>query len=234
MNSRLKHYFENVCMPLINVALSGCRMHEMMKVCHLNLRLENVMIVGTGSAFISYESGAIKLIPELAVKICDFSLAEKFEEEKGFDCYKVGYKDTYVYSSPKRYQEEHHNAAKEDVWSFGVILYKLLTNQFLYELPNENDDKIGGYIALTENNLKQFIISSKLKNRFTLTWFQLLVKMLCINEDQRWTTRQIMEHKLFETYYRKYQNRIQRKNMVQRKSNEKTGANKTHYLIHSK
>lgn len=201
------------------------RLHDLMNICHLDLSLENIMICEPQNAFIQQKDGSIKMNQGLSIKICDFGLSEKFDisHPSSFECYKFGLKNSYSYSSPKIYQEEKYNAIAADIWSFGCMLYKLNTNKFLYTLPSETEDEIGGFKYLINRELYKFIKYSKLRKHIKCNGklYHLLVNILNINQDERFTANQIITCPYFESYYKRYAQRIQKKKLLQQAANAK-------------
>lgn len=202
----------------IGVTLSW--LHDSMSVCHLDLRLENIMICEGESAFMEQEDGSIKLNQGLSIKICDFGLAEMFDNQR-FECSKWGLKDTYNYSSPKIYQEMDYNAIKADVWALGTMIFKLITNEFLYTLPDENEDQ--AMYALENDKIAQYFKQNKIHKKIKINGklYKLLMNVICIEESDRFNAFEMITSPWFESYYKRYAKRISKKAKSQQQLNAK-------------
>ena len=199
-------------------------MHNDMNCCHLDLCMENIVI--SKNPFIKNKNdNTIRIDPNIYLKIVDFGLSEIFSpynriNTNPFKCDKWGLKDSYQCTSPRVYNEFYYNAKKADIWSLGIILYKMLTNKFLYKLPNSREDEYFYYIEkniidmhLKINHLKKYINNKKI--------LKLLNNMLNINENKRYSSIQILKCEWFESYYKKYSNVIELKSKLQNELNKK-------------
>ena len=63
------------------------------------------------------------------LKICDFDFAKRIKEDEPLIA-KVG---TNGYFAPEVYQEKEYDGKKNDIWSCGVVLYNMLTNNWPYD-----------------------------------------------------------------------------------------------------
>lgn len=192
-----------------------------MSVCHLDLCMENIMICEGEQVFMPQEDGSIKLNPGLSIKIGDFGMAEMFHNQMGFECSKWGYKDTYNYSSPRIYQEMDYNAVKSDVWALGIIIFKLVNNKFLYTLPDEMEDD--AFDALCNDKISKYWKEHRYHKKIKINskLYTLLMNILCIEESDRFTAFQIITSPWFESYYKRYANRISKKAKLQKEYNAK-------------
>ena len=112
----------------LNVALKN--MHSK-NIIHRDLKPENIFIKNTTSSNIGF-----------IVKLGDFGLSRKYEKEK-FSTHK----GTPYYAAPEiNFSDNNYDPTKCDLWSIGVIIYKLKFNEIPLsiikgEIPGEFQDK---------------------------------------------------------------------------------------------
>jgi len=143
-------------------------------ICHHDIKLENFVF--------DAETNRVKLIDfGYSVNLKSMKLTEgKLSSSYSF-C-------SPAYASKQVLFREVHDPEKTDVFGLGVCLYLLVTNQFPWSV--EDDD----LEILKKNMLEKpqllfdhdLILSDDLK--------ELLRGMLEINENQRWTLKEIEEH----------------------------------------
>ncbi|MDP8321813.1 MAG: serine/threonine-protein kinase [Candidatus Stygibacter australis] len=125
-------------------------------VIHKDLKPQNIMLTIDGR-----------------IKIMDFGIAETFQSSQS-RIKEPSRSETYPYMSPE--QLEGRNVGKEsDIWSFGIILYELLTGKKLYsgnsygdfpaQIYRRNYEPVEG-ISSKINNLLLGCLQTKYKNRF--------------------------------------------------------------------
>ncbi len=91
-----------------------------MKYVNLDLCLSN-LIVRDGNFIINENNVSVRINPNIAVKLCDFGLAEKYNPSTNdFNVNKWGL---------KVYDELLYDGMKSDIWSLGVILLKYIDYQ---------------------------------------------------------------------------------------------------------
>jgi serine/threonine-protein kinase HSL1 (negative regulator of Swe1 kinase) len=113
-------------------------------ICHRDLKLENLLID--------------KL--EKQVKVIDFGLAEKFDQDDGIK----GYFGTLEYLAPEVAIKRGSYTEKCDMWSIGVIMYAMLTKKFPFTNKNRETFKIramiqeGKYDTDSKNSAHKYLM----------------------------------------------------------------------------
>jgi serine/threonine protein kinase len=123
---------------------------------HLDIKTENILVFGYNK--------------DIVVKICDFEFATKDE----FSLKRNG---TPLYVANEIFStEEPYDTKKADIYSFGVLSFKLLHSDYPYKEDNNNINKLFFKIMNTEYNINENI-SKKMKS--------LLKSMMEKNPQQR-------------------------------------------------
>jgi len=168
-------------------------MHVKMKVVHLDISLENMLI--KHNKFKSDGNGGIRLSRKMQVKICDFGLAEYFcnGNESGFACSK--YVGKTHYKAPKVYGKRNvFDARKADVWSLGVSFFMMMVGAPPYKLPLESDDH---FPMIEKNDVMAILRRWGRENYIDETAEHLLNRMLCVEESERIDTETLCAHRFF-------------------------------------
>ena len=161
--------------------------------------------------FIEDKQGNITISPKVSVKLCDFGVAEIFESNRNFKVDKQGLSlENEIYQSPKQYDGDIYDARFADNWMLGMILFECMTNKKLYESYDIINNK-NGYKALHDETLKSYFIKNNILKYFNLNSFDLLTKLLSINDEQRISGINILKHTWFKGYWRQYKSRINKK-----------------------
>lgn len=122
-------------------------------------------------------------------RICDFGLSQIINHNQFLN---ESY-GTYYYASPEIHNKSKYNKAT-DIWSFGVLLYYILTADMPFE---KNKDQAHLYISdltleLIFDNINFINASSKLQD--------LIQKCLKKNVNERISIDQIINHPVFQKY----------------------------------
>jgi len=161
----------DACTVLRQVLSATEYLHEN-GIAHRDLKPENLLI--------SSESGGLQ------VKIADFGLSKDFSDSNQMTtcC------GSPSYVAPEVLQQGQYNNSC-DIWSIGVILYVLLSGflPFFGETQEELFDKI-----LTGS----YSFANKVWDEISPTAKDLVTKMLTINEEDRPTAKQCLEHPWFK------------------------------------
>ena len=121
----------------------------------------------------------ILITKNLEVKLCDFECSDAIQ------CF-VGdnpiLKRSILYISPEMLENKERDPKKSDVWALGVLLHLLATGA----LP---------WHGIDEDDIKQEILSGNIyySTRMRPDLKELLEKCLCIDPDQRITTKEILQ-----------------------------------------
>jgi len=158
-------------------------LHNVGKVAHLDISLENMLIKGC-----VFKNG--KFISHGQVNFIDFGLSERYPDKKSFDnCTKYVGKPNY--QPPKVYYNLPFNAAKADVWSLGVVLFTMITGCSAYTIPTTKDDM---FITLYAGYIIEWAKYNGKHKYFSKSVSDLLYHIFCDEED-RFTMKDIMKHK---------------------------------------
>jgi len=161
----------DACTVLRQVLSATEYLHEN-GIAHRDLKPENLLI--------SSESGGLQ------VKIADFGLSKDFSDSAAMTtcC------GSPSYVAPEVLQQGMYNNSC-DIWSIGVILYVLLSGflPFFGETQEELFDKI-----LTGS----YSFANKVWDEISPTAKDLVTKMLTLNEEDRPTAKQCLEHPWFK------------------------------------
>eukprot|EP00483_Globobulimina_turgida_P001849 UN01851 len=191
-------------------------MHQDMKVCHLELNTMNI-VVENAKLQMDLNTGIYSIdTRNICVKLYDFGQAEIFElggNDKNLQCSKVDILCDFFYKDPKVLNGEVFNPIKADMYSVGMILFKMFTGTTPYKQPQYTDV---GYMALKENKLRQYMKENKILKGISKHIVQLLVDLLTFKEEERITTADVLTNEWFKNYYVRYKKSIQQKSKSQK------------------
>eukprot|EP01083_Nonionella_stella_P304548 1058972_1 len=181
-------------------------MHDEMNCCHLDLKLEHVMLKVKGALpvfIIDPKSNSVTIRRGISVRLCDFGSAELFRDGV-FICSKTSSVLREVqYQSPLLVSNETYDARKADVWALGSMLVHCLIGRPLYRNVYEH-----GYKVINTGKIKDYLKLYNLKAHVRSKSLDLLQHMLQIDEDERYHCIDILKHKWFRSYYKKYKELI--------------------------
>jgi len=188
-------------------------LHEALGCCHLKLDTENVWL--TDADFELQSDGTYKISGQILIKLSDFSLAEIFDRadddtEASFSCFKDGPSSPYV--CPEMVEGATYDARKADMFALGHILFYSLVGWNLYDPHEMWDHPRGGYAALQNNALKEYLASiASLKPYFKIHSFDVLRCLLTYDEEERPDAAQVMNCEWFRFYYERYAKKLIKK-----------------------
>ena len=149
-------------------AMQACRAFEYAHkrgIVHRDIKPGNVMLGKDGT-----------------VKVVDFGIARVLESSKTQTGMLIG---TFAYMSPEQYHGEHADE-RSDIWSFGVLLYELLSYQrpFIRPTPaglmnaicNEEPTPLNAHIAEIPNELQ--VVVSKILQKSPAERYQSMEEVL--------------------------------------------------------
>ena len=148
-------------------------------ICHLDLKLENILID-----------------KDFNLKISDFGLSKQINKSNN-GIFK-GSCGTSYYKPPQMNLKENYNGFKADIFSLGVILYALLSERFPFEISDPKNKnciyyKLINYkMAILETIENLFPKNSTLKSR------QLFLDMIARNEKDRPEIKEILKNEWFD------------------------------------
>eukprot|EP01084_Bolivina_argentea_P060318 110203_1 len=215
----LNHYRKFVKFILWQLSVVIYWLHHDMNMAHLGIKMEHILI--ENGDFITTSDGSnTRINPNLSIKLCDFSLCEIFDSVcaghcgqsalRAFDSYKICFSDHLTYSAPQMFAVERYNAQKADIWSIGVVLYRLTFGEYPYKYQNVYID--ARFNAICRNDLSEYV-DSEYCSESQLT---LIGNMLNYKESKRPNTLQILQSEWLDVYWQKYKEMITKKSIEQR------------------
>lgn len=188
----IRNIFKQICDGVLYMHKIG--------IAHMDLSLENILISKNNN-------------DNFNVKICDFGLSlihrsfpftlsdriEKFVLPK-YDFKHIG---KLSYCSPEFYSDYKFDAFKKDIYSLGIILYKMHVSSTPYEKPSENDENFVSfkeYLKIRKNNFDISILDDSeryIHNRckHIPTMIIDLIYYLTLYENRRYNITDIYNHK---------------------------------------
>ena len=157
---------------LFKQILSGLAYLHENNILHCDLKLENILIY------------------KHQVKIIDFDMSKKCNKDGNYISDKIFGSINYI--APESYDLGLYSK-KSDVWSFGIIMFILVTNKYPY---GEKLSVINSYSNLYRRNEFKHINYDDLKdaiykNNISLDFYEVLKNMLMFNESDRFDTKKI-------------------------------------------
>jgi len=147
-------------------------------ICHLDLSLENTMLIKDGNG---------DHIP----KIIDFGLAKEFPNGNFIYGNKVG---KVVYMAPETYARKKYDPRKCDVHCLGVMLFMMLTGSPPYSTPTKGDQL---YKLITKGKMLLILKSWKLLASMTEDAYDLIDKIIK-PENDRISMSDVLKHKFLD------------------------------------
>jgi len=168
--------------------------HKTVFCCNLDISLENVVMAR--DTYFDEKDGKIKNID---IRFIDFGLSEQFNISKNptYKCTKFVGKSGY--KAPKIYNCQQFMANKADIWSLGCALFMMSIGAPFFQRPCGDDP---GFQLLKYGGNKQVITLLQNWNRLKYigkNQFNLLMKMLCIDEYKRIDIDGVIKHEWIKT-----------------------------------
>jgi len=166
---QFKPLSEKKAKKIIKQLLKTLRICHQLKICHLDLKLENIMVNS-----------------KMKTTLIDFGFCVfKTEDEKTTKW--VGTPD---YAAPEIILKRPYCAFKADIYSIGVVLFCLLTGILPFDLKKKCDTLYKG--------LKPSISWDYIKPKLSESCKDLLNKMLEADPDERLDINSVIKHKWFK------------------------------------
>eukprot|EP01084_Bolivina_argentea_P040328 74538_1 len=169
-------------------------LHNTMHYCHLDISLENILI----SHHVSFD-GDTQTLNKCYIKFIDFGLAQQFDAQKNPQFLSKKYVGKTHYKSPKVYAKKEEFAAnKADVWSLGVCLFMMIIGAPPYNKPHNKDP---GFRFIKQKKITKLLYSWNRIKYVTPNLFDLMERMLTVDEEQRISIDEICNHDWCKIYF---------------------------------
>lgn len=145
-----------------------------------------LFIQSKGFAFMDLNSDNVIMNERRAVKLCDFASCTPLAETMSPKLRR----GKLVSMAPEVFAGQQFNPALADVWSLGVLLFRLLFGAQLYRIPAPSDP---GFTAAVSSQLHRFIQKRKFTQKVSTSALDLLQWMLQ-REGQRPSLQQVLDH----------------------------------------
>eukprot|EP01083_Nonionella_stella_P254448 874326_1 len=209
---RLKHWKKITKYIFWQMAVLIHWLHHDMHCCHLDLVLENIMVLN--ATFTENKTDGMWCVdPNVKIKLIDFGLAEIFAPNSGFKCIKHGLVDNHYLSAPRVFRGEQYDARKADVWSLGIILFQVSTGLKPYNAQKMNDP---GFERIKSSQINELLVFYDKSNHVNGKMVKLMSNILHGRETKRMDSDCILEHEALSLYYKKYKPQIDKKSRLQR------------------
>merc|ERR1712130_780659 len=135
------------------------------------------------------------------IRFIDFGLSELCDGENGFVCDKFVGKMSY--KAPKIHKREIFFANKADIFSLGVCLFMMTFGAPPFARATDRD---ASFCVLKAGQMDIVLKQWKRWEYIKDDQYDLLMKMMCVDEAERPSIDEIMQHKWIKSYFVKDQN----------------------------
>jgi len=159
-------------------------------MCHFDISLENFLINGVQTEHIK-ASKQIRFVnlESVQIKLCDFGLAEYFETEQNFlsnkYCGKIGYQSPEI-----NHKKKGFNAASNDIWCLGVVLFSLSIGTAPWRRAHESDTM---FMYIINGQIDKLLTVWNKMHYVDWNWID-LISSIFQYEDKRVDIKAIKEH----------------------------------------
>lgn len=174
------------------------------------------MVENPGFMFIkvddeSAECQKVTLSFKLSIKLIDFDFAEVFNFPYDDGCFQCNKQGLSADPAPEIQNDNSYDARSADMWQLGFIYYHCITGEALYGAEDMWLEPRNGYKAVIDNKLREWLRENNLLSKyFKKSSFNFLESLLKINPKQRLSASQCCGHSFFKSYFKKYENKINR------------------------
>lgn len=198
-NNKLDIKYWRKCVKFIFAKMVGfiAWMHKEVNCCNLDISLENIVM--TNNTKFDEKSGKFE---NLDIRFIDFGLTEKFNQcstMNKFKCKKFVGKTGY--KAPKVLNKKPFMANKADIWCLGISLFMISIGAPPFLKASINDPR---YVILRDGQLKNMVYNWGKWKYVTSNQFDLIEKMLQINEENRYSIDDVISHKWLKVYFGQY------------------------------
>lgn len=157
-------------MVLVKGILSGVDHLHRNNVIHRDLKPSNILIAKRENVFIP--------------KISDFGISKQGEKEIGVSQISNSVAGgSFLYASPEQIMGETKLHRNSDLWSFGVILYQILSNKLPFDSDSMNRNSEASRSEITKKILKGIIPADI--NNFEIHFREIIRKCLVVDTEKR-------------------------------------------------
>ena len=153
--------------------LEGIKFCHDAKICHLDIKIKNILLIDKFNPIIT-DFGSSE-------EISDKSKYIKLKEMRG----------TKSYMSPEMLKKGGEITFKSDIFSLGVLLLNLVTNQYGFYIADNRDEN---YTNICHKNIKMFWDLSNITKELSDEFKDLYIRMVLLNPKQRPTIEEILDH----------------------------------------
>jgi len=179
-----------VCQYMHSILRSVCIMHDVGKIAHCDLSLENVVINEKNNELKIIDFGCAfegkKLSSDHEGQIANNDDLYSFIDSR--------FKGKSEYVAPEVYQKKEHDCRKADVYSIGIIFFVVLFGTFIYKYPHDNDEN---FKRFKSGNLLNLLRKHPKAEQLTTEEYDLLHSMLEIDPNNRPFAKQLLNHNYF-------------------------------------
>ena len=154
-----------------NIALGVQFLHNH-NICHLDLKPNNIFLNKTFKPI-----------------ILDFGFATKYKDENGNSLILKGNMGAQGYKCPEMWEKARFYGDKADIFSLGVILFKLVTGEDAFEEAKSSDEL---YKLIIDNNYSTYWEKFGLTD-FSEDFKELYKMMIHYDAKERWTIDKVLE-----------------------------------------
>ena len=168
-------------------------LHNEQHYCFIDTSLESLLI--SNDAYFDEETGKLN---KCYIKFMDFGVATEFDVESNPTFLCDSFEGKMHYKSPKKYARQRYMADKEDIWGLGVCLFMMIIGAPPY---NKADDNDFGYQRIRDKQMSRLLHAWGRIGYVTPNSYNLLERMLCVDESKRITINEIISHPWINIYF---------------------------------
>eukprot|EP01084_Bolivina_argentea_P119299 211537_1 len=234
---KMKNYQKTIKYLIWQLSVLLQWLHADMSCCHLDICMENIMLLNCN--FTQKSDGYVAINPKIQIKLGDFGVSEIFkanEEKISFKCTKHHLSlDNEEYLAPQIQDNQIYNAKAADIWGLGILIYTCLTGESVLNYNNYSGQMMNLYATgklklfdFASNNsvcewtfslfwmfsdkdkFKIHLQKNKLMKYFNNNTFSLLIGLLNLKEEKRLNILDVLKHKWFKSYWKQYHTFIEK------------------------
>eukprot|EP01041_Mallomonas_annulata_P004446 gene4446-8859_t len=176
---------ENQVLTYFKEILRGMTFLQEKRICHMDLSLENLVLSSDGRVVIIIDFGLCRLVdihPESGAIIPLPLIGNPYGKIN--------------YIAPEMFAKRPFNGFTADIWSLGVILFRLLVGRFPIQVCRNMTTLNQIYVHMAAI---LSVVKSNIKPNMSDNAFDLLCGVLTVNPNERFTLTQILNHPFINT-----------------------------------